>query len=46
VKLVRRRFFLPVYRCPTCGATNLFFEDRHYRRFSDVGEALRRKSGL
>jgi SAM-dependent methyltransferase len=36
VKVVRRRFLVPVYRCPSCGATNLFFEDRHYRRFSDV----------
>jgi SAM-dependent methyltransferase len=35
VKLVRRRFFLPVYRCPSCGATNLFFEDRHYWRLSN-----------
>ena len=41
VKLVRRRFFPPglflqVYKCPTCGATNLFFEDRYYRRFTDA----------
>jgi SAM-dependent methyltransferase len=36
VKAVRRKLFLPVYRCPTCGATNLFFEDRHYRLLSDV----------
>jgi SAM-dependent methyltransferase len=41
MKLVHRRFFLPgfflqVYRCPSCGATNLFFEDRHYQRLSDV----------
>jgi hypothetical protein len=36
VKLVHRRLFLPLYRCPACGATNLFFEDRHYRRLSDV----------
>lgn len=28
MNLVRRRIFLPVYRCPACGVTNLFFEDR------------------
>ncbi len=32
-KLVRRRFFLQVYRCPSCGTTNLFSEDHHYRHF-------------
>jgi SAM-dependent methyltransferase len=37
VKLVRRRFFLPVYRCPSCGTTNLFTEDRHYQHLSNVG---------
>ncbi len=42
MQVVRRRFFLPVYRCPSCGTTNLFFEDRHYRRLSDV----RATSGL
>jgi SAM-dependent methyltransferase len=42
VKAVRRRFFLPVYRCPSCGATNLFFDDGQYRRLSDV----RATSGL
>jgi SAM-dependent methyltransferase len=31
LKLVRRRFFLRVYRCPNCGTTNVFSEDRHYR---------------
>jgi SAM-dependent methyltransferase len=41
LKLVRRRFILPgfflqLYRCPSCGATNLFSEDRHYRRLWDV----------
>jgi len=28
LKLVHRRFFLRVYRCPGCGTTNLFTEDR------------------
>ncbi len=36
VNAVRRRFFLQVYRCPSCGTSNLFSEDRHYRRLSDV----------
>lgn len=36
LKLVRRRFFLPVYRCPNCGTTNLFSEDTRYRRFTSV----------
>jgi SAM-dependent methyltransferase len=40
MKLVRRRFFLPVYRCPSCGTINLFFEDRHYRYLAD-GRAKR-----
>ena len=40
MKLVRRRFFPPgfflrVYRCPSCGTTNLFSEDSHYRHLSD-----------
>jgi SAM-dependent methyltransferase len=40
VKAVRKRFLLPglslqVYRCPTCGTTNLFSEDSRYH-FSDV----------
>jgi SAM-dependent methyltransferase len=34
VNAVRRRFFVPVYRCPTCGTTNLFSEDSGYRRFN------------
>ena len=33
LQLVRRRFFLQIYRCPSCGATNLFSDDRHYRHF-------------
>jgi SAM-dependent methyltransferase len=33
LQLVRRRFFLQVYRCPSCGATNLFSDDRDYRHF-------------
>ncbi len=33
MKAVRRRFFIPVYRCLNCGATNLFSEDSRYRRF-------------
>jgi SAM-dependent methyltransferase len=37
LKLVRRRFLLRVYDCPNCGTTNLFSEDRHYRRFSNMG---------
>jgi SAM-dependent methyltransferase len=36
LKLVRRRFILPVYCCPSCGATNLFSEDRHFRHLWDV----------
>ncbi len=36
MNLVRRRFFLPVYRCPGCGTTNFFSEDSRYRRLSDV----------
>jgi SAM-dependent methyltransferase len=41
VKAVRQRFFLPgfflqVYRCPSCGTTNLFSEDSQYPHFSDV----------
>ena len=36
VKVVRRQFFLPVYRCPSCGTTNLFSEDRHYQRLSNT----------
>jgi SAM-dependent methyltransferase len=27
LNLVRKRFLLPVYRCPNCGTTNLFSED-------------------
>jgi SAM-dependent methyltransferase len=27
LKLVRRRFFFQMYRCPNCGTTNLFSED-------------------
>ena len=42
LKLVRRRFFLRVYRCPACGTTNLFSEDRNYRHLSGV----RATSGL
>ena len=34
MKLVRRRAFLPVYRCPACGTTNLYWEDRQFRRLS------------
>jgi SAM-dependent methyltransferase len=34
LKLVRRLLFVSTYRCPVCGALNLFTEDRHYRRFS------------
>ncbi len=30
LNLVRKRFLLPVYRCPNCGTTNLFSEDRLY----------------
>jgi len=30
VNLVRKRFLVPVYRCPNCGTTNLFSEDRLY----------------
>lgn len=33
LKLVRRRLLLPVYRCPACGTTNLFSEDRNYPHF-------------
>jgi len=33
LNLVRKRFFLPVYRCPSCGTINLFSDDRHYRHF-------------
>jgi SAM-dependent methyltransferase len=33
LNLVRRRFFLSVYRCPNCGTTNLFSDDRHYPHF-------------
>jgi SAM-dependent methyltransferase len=32
--LVRRRFLMRIYRCPNCGTTNLFSEDRHYGHFS------------
>ncbi len=28
LKVVHRRFLLPVYRCPSCGTTNLFTDDR------------------
>lgn len=31
MKLVTRRFLLPVYGCPSCGTTNVFSEDAHYR---------------
>ena len=34
--LVRRRLFLEIYSCPSCGATNLLSEDRHFRRFSET----------
>lgn len=33
MKLVHRRFFVQLYRCPSCGTVNLFSEDRHYRHF-------------
>jgi SAM-dependent methyltransferase len=36
MKLVRRRFFLEVYRCPSCGTSNVLSEDRHYRRLSEA----------
>jgi SAM-dependent methyltransferase len=36
LKLVRRRFFLPVYCCPSCGTTNLFSEDARFSRFSGL----------
>lgn len=36
MNLVRRRFFLRVYRCPSCGAANVLSEDRHYRRLSET----------
>lgn len=36
MKLVRRRFFLEVYRCPSCGTTNVLSEDRHYRRLAET----------
>ena len=36
LKLVQRRFLLPVYRCPTCGTANLFWEDRQFQRWSLV----------
>jgi len=39
LKLVHRRFLLPVYRCPSCGTTNLFAEDL-------PGEAFRQTPGL
>ena len=28
--LVRRRFLIKVYRCPNCGTSNQFFEDRRF----------------
>lgn len=34
MQLVRSRFLLPTYRCPSCGAANMFSEDRDYQRFS------------
>ena len=30
LNLVRRRFLVRVYRCPNCGTSNLFSEDRRY----------------
>jgi SAM-dependent methyltransferase len=36
LKLVRRRVFLKVYRCPACGTTNLFSEDTRYGHFSNT----------
>jgi SAM-dependent methyltransferase len=36
MNVVRRRFLVPVYRCPSCGTVNLFSEDRRYRRFSGI----------
>ena len=30
LNLVRRRFLMRVYRCPNCGTTNLFSEDRRF----------------
>ena len=33
LNLVRRRFLVRVYRCPNCGTSNLFSEDRHYPHF-------------
>lgn len=41
VKAVRHRLLLPVYRCPSCGTTNLFSEDSHYRRVSASPRAAR-----
>lgn len=29
--VVRPRFFVASYRCPACGATNLFTDDKYYR---------------
>lgn len=29
-KIARRFVFFPVYRCPGCGAPNVFTDDRHY----------------
>lgn len=37
--LVRRRFLMRVYRCPSCGTTNLFSDDRHYGHFSVAAPA-------
>jgi SAM-dependent methyltransferase len=36
MNLVHKRFFWSVYRCPNCGTTNLFSEDRPYQRFSSA----------
>ncbi len=30
LNLVHRRFLMKVYRCPNCGTTNQFFEDRRF----------------
>ena len=44
MQLVRRRFFLQVYRCPSCGATNVLSEDAHYQRLSETPAARPGKS--
>jgi SAM-dependent methyltransferase len=46
IHAVRRRFFIPVFRCPNCGTTNVFTEDRHYVRFSGLASGSPPNRGL